>query len=186
MCIVILFSRNCRLSLTACPLALLAILKPGFRISLWSTLMPYSFSSSYIFSNFSYKKNVHLQMNIRTGNGTVVNDYPIDFIHITFIYCTEWLFLQSVPVSGCWKLSDFLQLLQSLCHLTFYEYFTITLHGLIKLSLQQFIICCLGCSFGFQVFSILRGSNTCLLNYLFFSVYLGYYLLFLLYKICQL
>jgi hypothetical protein len=61
----------------------LVILKPGFRISLWSTLMPYSFSFIFIFSKFSYKKNVHLQMSIRIGNGTV-NDYPIDFIHITF------------------------------------------------------------------------------------------------------
>jgi hypothetical protein len=137
MCIVIFFSRNCRLSLTACPSALLAILKPGFRISLWSTLMH---SFIYIFSKFSCKKNVHLPMYIRIGNETVVNDYPIDFIHITFIYCTEWFFWQSVPVSVCWKLSGFLQLLLSLGHLTFYEYFTITLHGLIKLSLQHFII----------------------------------------------
>jgi hypothetical protein len=71
-------------------------------------------------------------MSIRIGNGANVNDYPIDFIHITFIYCTEWVFLQSVPVSGFWKLSDFLQLLLSYGHLTFYEYFTITLYGLIK------------------------------------------------------
>jgi hypothetical protein len=70
-------------------LALLAILKPGFRISLWSTFMPYSFSFIYIFSKISYKKNVHLQMSIRIGNGTVVNDYPIDFIHITFICCVK-------------------------------------------------------------------------------------------------
>jgi hypothetical protein len=103
-------------------------------------LMPYSFSFIYIFSKFSYKKNAHLQMSIRIGNGTVVNDYPIEFVHITFIYCTEWLFLQSVTVFGCWKLSDFLQLLNSHGHLTFYEYLTITLHGLIKLSLQHFII----------------------------------------------
>jgi hypothetical protein len=31
-------------------------------------------------------------MNISIGNVTVVNDYPIDFVHITFIYCTQWLF----------------------------------------------------------------------------------------------
>jgi hypothetical protein len=136
MCIVIIFSRNCRLILTYCPLALLAILKPGFRISLWSTFMQFI----YIFSKFSFKKDVHLQMSIRIDNGTVVNDSPIGFIHITFIYCTVWLFLQSVPVSGCWKLSDCLQLLLSHGHLTFYEYFTITLHGYIKLSLQYFII----------------------------------------------
>jgi hypothetical protein len=70
----------------------LGILKPGFRILVWSTLMPYSFSFIYIFLTISYKKNVHRQMSIRIGNGTVVNDYPIDFIHITLIYCTEWLF----------------------------------------------------------------------------------------------
>jgi hypothetical protein len=39
----------------------------------------------YIFK-FSY---VHMQMSIGIGNGTAVNDYPIDFIHITLIYCTE-------------------------------------------------------------------------------------------------
>jgi hypothetical protein len=48
-------------------------------------------------------------MSIRIGNGTIVNDYPIDFIHITIIYCTEWLFLQSVLISGCGKPTDFLQ-----------------------------------------------------------------------------
>jgi hypothetical protein len=61
----------------------------------------------YIFSKMSYKKKVHLQMSIRICYGTVVNNYPFDFILITFICCAEWLFFQSVPVSGCWKLSDF-------------------------------------------------------------------------------
>jgi hypothetical protein len=32
--------------------------------------------------NFSYKMNVHMQMSIGTGNGTVADDYPIDFIHL--------------------------------------------------------------------------------------------------------
>jgi hypothetical protein len=106
------------------------------RISNWCR----NFSFIYIFSKNSYKKDDHLQMSIKIGNGTVVNDFSINFIHITYIYCTEWLFLQSVPVSGCWMLSDFLQLLLSRGHLTFYEYLTINVHGLIKLSLQHFII----------------------------------------------
>jgi hypothetical protein len=51
-------------------LSFIEILKPGFRISLWSTLMPYPFIHSfiYIFSKFTYKKKVHLQMSIAIGN----------------------------------------------------------------------------------------------------------------------
>jgi hypothetical protein len=59
------------------------------------------------------------------GYSTVANDNPIDFIHIMFIHCIEWLFLRSVTVTGCWKLSDFLQCnntAMSHDHLTFYEY----------------------------------------------------------------
>jgi hypothetical protein len=117
-----------------------------------------SFSFIYIFSKFSYKKNFHLQMSIGIGNGTVVNDYLIDFIHITFIYCTEWLFLQSVPVSGWWKLSEFMQLLLSHGHLTFYEYFTITLHDLIKLSLQHLIILLFRVFFSVSGFLYFKGK----------------------------
>jgi hypothetical protein len=53
----------------------------------------------------------------------------------------------------------FLQLLLSHGHLFFNEYFTVNLHGLIKLSLQNFKILLFRVFFGFQVFSILRGSS---------------------------
>jgi hypothetical protein len=126
--------------------ALLEILKPGFRISLWSTLMTYSFSFIYIFSKFSYKKNVHLQMSIRIGmellfwcslkslqltelsflhlntplekklrSESLLAFLKANLVHITLIYCTEWLFLQSVPVSGFESYSIFCNYC---CHMT--------------------------------------------------------------------
>jgi hypothetical protein len=69
---------------------------------------------------------------LRTSNQKSFYDYPIDFIHIMFIYCTEWLFYNvyqypdvftSVPVSGCWKLSGFLQCNFTAVTWPFYEYF---------------------------------------------------------------
>jgi hypothetical protein len=85
MYIVILFSRNCRLSLTACPLALLAILK--IRIS--NIVVVYIDAVHlYIFKIFLQEERSPAN-EYYDRNGTVVNDYPIDLFHITLIYGTE-------------------------------------------------------------------------------------------------
>jgi hypothetical protein len=46
----------------------------------------FSFSFIYIFSKFSYKKNIHLQMRIRIGNGTVVNNRLSYWFYLYYVY----------------------------------------------------------------------------------------------------
>jgi hypothetical protein len=137
MSIVILFSRNCRLSLTACPLVTKTRIS-NIVVVYIDAISIHSFI--YIFSKFSYKKKVHLQMSIRVGN---------ELLSTNILLILSILRL-SVAQNGCFykvyqypDVESYPIFCDYCCHMAIYFFMNtlpLYLYGLIKLSLQHIII----------------------------------------------